>query len=104
MPPEAWIALAFGVVIALVGFIWRDLVKRVERIDSKVDSTPQAVLAEKVTRLLSDYYLLHEWKRTLLPNDLNNRAANIRERIDRIETALTKRIERIETVLNGRLK
>lgn len=59
-----------------------------------------ADISEIKTRLKyleQSYHLLHEWKRLLLPKDLDTRSANIRELIDRTE----RRLERIDRKLFG---
>lgn len=65
---------------------------RLASIEKDVKSV--AVVAEQVRRLDRDYHLMHEWKRTMLPMELDHRAANHREYMDRVERDLRREIER----------
>jgi hypothetical protein len=72
---------------------WKsDFSERQAAIEKDVKSV--AVLAEQVRRLDRDYHLMHEWKRTMLPMELDHRATTHREYMDRIERDLRREIER----------
>lgn len=82
---------AFGAVLALVGIIWRDLVKRVDSVSALVCSTDQAVLKTRV-------------------DDAHDEIDRLRKfRHEKIEPyiyamdSVNKRIESLERVRNGKL-
>jgi len=102
MSSEAWIALAFGVIVSLVGFIWRDLKSRVDKVDDKVSESTQAALAEKVRRLEIDYRNLHDFKTHILPEQFKNHGQNFENQVDRIAGDISRRVDRLERkVFNG---
>lgn len=67
-----------------------------------VTSSEQAVIAEKVRALESDYFLLHEHKNIRLPLLFAQQYENITGLVGRIEAEINRRLDWLERkVLNG---
>lgn len=96
MSTQALISIVGLIIIGLVSYIWHDMARRVRELAAKVDSSTQAVLAVKVKRLEGDYFLLHSWKNSILPDTLTRQSENILNVMHRIEGEVQRRIDRLE--------
>lgn len=96
MSTEVFVTVAATVVCALVAYIWHDLVKRVRELTNMINTSTQAVLAEKIRRLEGDYRLLHMWKNSVFPSIQTQHSKNILNVVYRIEAEVQRRLDKLE--------